>query len=323
MFGYALSIICACVLFFGIAPARAQTWPSKPVRIVTPGGPGGGFDTSARIIAEKLGPLLGQSVVVENRPGGGTLIGTDAVLKAPADGYSLLIGGLSNIALNVGLYKNLPYDPLKDFVPIGLTVSWSFTLVARKDLPQQNLRELVAYAKAHPGELTYASTGNGTGQHVAMAVTAQLAGVKLQHIPYRTAAAAYQDILGGRIDLMFDNASTAMTLVNDGRVKALAVSSAKRQAIHPDVPTVMETGVAPLDMDTWFGIFVRADTPPPIIATLREAMAKLSNDPAVADIVNRTGGNVYHLTVQETETLVRRDVERWTKLLREAEITAD
>jgi tripartite-type tricarboxylate transporter receptor subunit TctC len=305
-------------------PCRADdAWPSHPIRIISPGGPGGGFDTSARVIADKLGPALEDAIVVENKPGAGSLLGTEAVLNAPADGYSILLGGLSNIALNVGLYRDLPYDPLKDLVPVGLAVKWSFTLVSRLDLPQKTLKDVIDFARLNPGKMTYGSTGNGTGQHIAMAVTANLAGVKMQHVPYRSAAEAYQDILGGRIDLMFDNTTSAMALVNSGRVRALAVSSPARQSVHPDVPTVAETGVAPLDMETWFGLFVRAGTPAPIIEKLRTAMAEITSDPALIKTFAATGGQTYHLSPQETEALIKNDVIRWKKLITDTGITAD
>ncbi len=171
--------------------------------------------------------------MVENRIGAGTLVGTEAAAKAPADGYTLLLGALSNIALNPGLYAKLPYDPLKDFTPIGLAVTWSYTLVARKDLPQKDLKELIAFARANPEKMTFASAGKGSGQHIAMAVTAQLAGVKLTHVAYRGAQAAYQDILGGRVDLFFDISSTARSQVDSGTVRALAVSSQRAPGDAP------------------------------------------------------------------------------------------
>ena len=300
------------------APAAAQEYPDRAIKLIVPQPPGGGFDTVARVLADRLGPLLGQAVVVENRVGAGTLVGTEAAAKAPADGYTLLLGALSNIALNPGLYAKLNYDPLKDFTPIGLAVTWSYTLVARKDLPQKDLKELIAYARANPEKVTYASGGKGSGQHIAMAITAQLAGVKLTHVPYRGAQAAYQDILGGRVDLFFDITSTARSQVDSGTVRALAVSSRERQAIHPDVPSVMETGVAPLDMESWFGLFAPAATPAPVLARLRAEFAKVIAMPEVAELFAKTGGRVMKLSLPETEALLKRDVERWTKLIQEA-----
>ncbi len=302
---------------------RAQEFPAKPVRIIVPQPPGGGFDTTARVLAEKLGPLLGQTVVVENRPGAGTLVGTEAAAKAPADGYTLLLGGLSNIALNPGLYQKLPYDPLKDFVPVALPVSYSYTLVARKDLPQNTLKELIDFARANPDKVTYASGGNGSGQHIASAVVAHLAGVKMTHVPYKGAQAAYQDLIAGRVDLFFDITPTARGQVDGGAVKALAVSSRGRQPVHPNVPSVMETGVAQLDMESWFGLFAPAATPAPVLARLRAEMARVMVMPDIVDRFQKGGGMAMKLGTADTEALVKREVERWTKVIREAGIKGD
>ena len=316
-----LALMAACA-WIGVTAAAAQTYPDHPIKIVVPQPPGGGFDTVARILADRLGPLLGQALVVENRAGAGTLVGTEAAARAPADGYTLLLGALSNIALNPGLYAKLNYDPLKDFVPVGLVVTWSYTLVARKDLPHKDLKELVAFARANPEKITYASAGKGSGQHIAMAVTAELAGIKLTHVAYRGAQAAYQDILGDRVDLFFDISSTARAQVDSGSVRALAVSSRERQPMHPDVPTVAETGVAPLDMESWFGLFAPAATPAPVLERLRAEFAKVVAMPDVAELFGKTGGRMLRLSPADTDTLIRVDVERWTKLIKEAGISA-
>ncbi len=311
-------LLTACGVWL-VAPASAQAvYPDRPIKIIVPQPAGGGFDTVARILADRLGPLLGQALIVENRVGAGTLIGTEAAAKAEPDGYTLLLGGLSNIALNPGLYTKLSYDPVKDFAPIGLAVSWSYTLTARKDLPFKDLKELIAYARANPEKITFASAGTGSGQHIATAVTAQLAGVKLTHVPYRGAQAAYQDLLGGRVDLFFDISSTARSQIDAGAVRALAVSTTQRQAMHPDVPTVTETGVAPLDMDSWFGLFAPAATPQPILDRLRAELAKVLASRELAETFAKTGGRVLQLSLTETEALVRRDIERWIELLKNA-----
>lgn len=315
------SIFAACAAIS--TPLAAQDFPSRPLKLVVPQPPGGGFDTVARQLADKLGPLLGQPVVVENRPGAGTLVGTESVARAPADGYTLLLGGLSNIALNPGLYPKLSYDPQKDFVPVGLAVKYSYTLVARKDLPQATLRELIEYARANPEKVTYASAGNGSGQHVASAVMTQLAGVRLTHVPYKGAQAAYQDVIAGRVDLFFDITSTARAQVNGGAVKALAVSSRDRQAIHPALPSVAETGVAPLDMESWFGVFAPAATPPAALARLRAEMDKALAMPDLVARFEASGGRAMRLSVAETEALVKREIERWTRLVRDAGIKGD
>ena len=312
-----LALVLGCLLAL-LPAAAAQNYPERTIKIIVPQPPGGGFDTVARILADRLGPPLGQTVIVENRVGAGTLVGTEAAAKAPADGYTLLLGALSNIAINPGLYTKLPYDPLKDFTPVGLAVTWSYTMVARKDLPQKDLKELIAFARENPEKVTFASAGKGSGQHVAMAVTAQLAGVKLTHVAYRGAQAAYQDVLGGRVDLFFDISSTARGQVDGGVVRALAVSSRDRQAMHPDVPSVMETGVAPLEMESWFGLFAPAATPAPILARLRTEFEKVLAMPDVAELFAKTGGRVMNLSPAETEALLKREVERWTKLVQDA-----
>jgi tripartite-type tricarboxylate transporter receptor subunit TctC len=266
---------------------------------------------------------LGQSIVVENKPGSGTLVGTEAAAKADPDGYTLLMGSVSNIALNMGLYDKLPYDSLRDFEPVGLAVSYSYTLMARKDLPFNSLKELVAHAKANPEKLTYASAGNGSGQHVLAAALWYLAGVKVVHVPYRGAQAAYQDLLGGRVDLFFDLSSTARVQVNAGTVKALAVSGAERNAMHPDTPTILESGVAPLELESWFGYFVPKKTPYDIQERLRGELNKVIAQPELQEVFRKAGGKPMSLSVDQTRALVRRDVERWTKLVRDIGIKAE
>ena len=270
-----------------VAPAARRPIPSQTIKIIVPQPPGGGFDTVARILADKLGPLLGQTVrgrKPHRRRHAGRHRG-----RGQGAGRRLHAAARRAVQYRAqpGLYAKLPYDPLKDFTPIGLAVTWSYTLVARKDLPHKDLKELIAFARANPEKITFASAGKGSGQHIAMAVTAQLAGVKLTHVPYRGAQAAYQDILGGRVDLFFDISSTARSQVDGGSVRALAVSSQERQPMHPDVPSVMETGVAPLDMESWFGLFAPAATPPPVLARLRTEFAKVVAMPEVADALRQ------------------------------------
>ena len=308
-----------------LAPmAWAQgAWPNRPLRVIVPQPPGGGFDFVARALGDRLGKQIGQSVVVENRPGSGTLVGTDAAAKAEPDGYTLLMGSVSNIALNMGLYDKLSYDSLRDFEPVGLAVSYSYTLMARKDLPFNSLKDVVAYAKANPGQLTYASAGNGSGQHVLAAALWHLAGANITHVPYRGAQAAYQDLLGGRVDLFFDLSSTARVQVNAGTVKPLAVSGPERNPMHPDVPTILESGVAPLDLESWFGYFVPSKTPADVQERLRSELAKVIAQPELQENSRKAGGKPLALSTEQTRALVRRDVERWTKLVRDIGIKAD
>jgi tripartite-type tricarboxylate transporter receptor subunit TctC len=308
----------------GIRSVDAQnTYPNRALKVIVPQPPGGGFDFVARLLADRLGKVLGQSVVVENRPGSGTLVGTDAAAKALPDGYTLLTGSVSNLALNMGLYRNLPYDSLRDFEPIGIAVSYSYTLMARKDLPFNSLRDLVGHARSNPGKLTYASAGNGSGQHVLAAALWHLAGVQLVHVPYRGAQAAYHDLLGGRVDVFFDLSPTARVQVDAGAVKALAVSGAIRNPMHPEVPTIMQSGVALLDLESWFGFFAPAKTPPEILERLRGDLTRIVAAPDVIEAFTKSGGRPLSLNTAETRALVQRDVQRWAGLIREADIKAE
>ncbi len=298
------------------AQAQTASYPSKPIRIIVPQPPGGGFDTVARLLADRLGRQMGQSFIVENRPGSGTLIGTDAAAKSAPDGYSLLLGSVSNLALNPGLYANLPYDSLRDFEPIGLAVSYSYTLMSRKDLPFKSLQDVVAYAKANPGKLTYASAGNGSGQHVLAAALWHLAGVDITHVPYRGAQPAYQDLLGGRVDLFFDLSPTARPQVDAGNARALAVSGATRNPMHLDVPTVTETGVAALELESWFGLFAPARTPRDVLERLRTDFGRVASAPELNETFVKGGGKPLNLTGEAARAVVQRDVERWSRLVR-------
>ncbi|MDP1954412.1 MAG: tripartite tricarboxylate transporter substrate binding protein [Polaromonas sp.] len=323
-----LALVAAMAALANVAallPSHAQSgaYPNRVVKVIVPQPPGGGFDFVGRLLADRMGKQTGQGFVVENKPGSGTLVGTDFVAKAAPDGYTLLVGSVSNIALNPGLYRSLPYDSLKDFEPVGLAVGYSYTLMARKDLPLASLKEVVAYAKANPGKLTYASAGNGSGQHVLPAALWHLAGVQITHVPYRGAQAAYQDLLGGRVDLFFDLSPTARVQVDAGNVKALAVSGGQRNPMHPDVPTVQETGVATLELESWFGFFVPARTPPDVLARLRTDLSKVIAAPDVMEAFRKAGGKPMSLNAAETRALVQRDVERWTKLIRDADIKVE
>jgi tripartite-type tricarboxylate transporter receptor subunit TctC len=317
-----MRMILAFALAACCAAAVAQTYPGRVVRIVVPQPPGGGFDAVARTLSEPLAAQLGQPVIVENRPGGGTFVGTEAVAKADADGYTLLLGASANLTLNPSLYAKLPYDP-KEFVPVGLAATFSYTLVARNDLPLASLREIVAYARANPGKLTYASGGNGTGQHIAAAVLFKGAGADITQVPYKGAQAVYQDLIPGRVDLFFDNSATARPHIDGGRVRAIAVSSPERLGYHPQVPTVRETGVLDFEMVTWVGLFARAGTPQAALARLRADFDKVTAQPEVAAMLEKRGARAVRMTVPEAEALIARDGEKWSQLIKAAGIRAD
>jgi len=297
-----------------------DAYPNRAIRVIVPQPPGGGFDFVARAIADKLSGVFKNGVVVENKTGSGTLVGTELAAKSEPDGYTLLMGSVSNLVLNAGLYKNLSYDPLKDFEPIGLAVSYSYTLMTRKDLPFSNLADVVAYAKANPGKLNYASAGNGSGQHILAAALWHLAGVQITHIPYRGAQPAYTDLLGGRVDLFFDLSSTARPQVDAGTVKALAVSGTSRLPVHPQVPTVRETGVAPLELESWFGYFAPAKTPSTELNRLRTEFRKVITSPDVMERFEKAGGKPMAVMGDDAKALQRRDLDRWVALIKAAGI---
>lgn len=314
--------LCLVSLCVGAA-AYAQDFPTRPLRLIVPSPPGGGFDLVARVVADKMAEPLGQSIVIENRAGAGTLIGTELGAKAAPDGYTLVVAGTPNLALNAGLYRALPYDPLRDFTPIGIATAFSYTLIARKDFAPSSLRELVDFARANPEKLSYASGGNGTGQHVAFAVFAHLTKLRALHVPYKGAQAAYQDLLAGRVDLFFDNTSTARSHVDSGAVKAFAVSSRERQPVHPHLPTVIETGIVDFDIESWFGYFAPAKTPSGPVTRLREAFTRALEHPDVVARFQKSGARVLKLSASEADSLVKRDIEKWTRLIRQADLRAD
>jgi len=318
-----MRLVAAALLAIAWCSVNAQAYPARPLRVIVPQPPGGGFDLVARTLSEPFAALLGQPVIVENRPGGGTVVGTDLVAKADADGYTLLLGASANLAFSPGLYRKLPYDPKSDFVPIGLAAGFAYTLVARSDFPLHSLKEIVDYARANPGKLTYASAGNGSGQHICAALVWHLAGVSLTHVPYKGAQAAYQDLIPGRVDVFFDASATARGQVEGGRVKPLAVSGAARLPYHPNVSTVRETGVLDFEIESWAGYFVRAGTPEPVLARLRADFDKVVSSPEIAASFEKRGARPIRLSVRETEALVAREIDKWTRLIRNAGLNAD
>lgn len=317
------ALLVAALLAVIPAPGVTQTYPNRPVRVIVPVGPGGGFDLLARIISPSLSDRIGQPVVVENRPGAGSLVGTEAVAKSPQDGYTLLIGGLSNIAANAGLYKRLPYDPLGDFKLLSLSVTYSLCLTSRKDLPQATVREVIDFARANPGKLSYASAGVGSAQHVAGGLLAQLTGTNMLHVPYKGAGAAQQDVLAGRVDLFFNNCAAVKPFIDSGQVKILAVTGRERSQALPQVPTLIETGVAPLEMDSWIGFFIGSRTPQAIIDRLRTEIAAVIATPDVATRLERDGGRILHISIAESEAYVQAEVNRWRTLIPQAGISVE
>ncbi len=305
------------------APAAAKDFPLHPVRIIVPSAPGGGYDFVARVFAEKWPADLGQPVVVENRAGSGTLLGTQIAAAATPDGHTLLVGGLANLALNPGLFEKPGYDPVNDFTPIGMVGSFTYALVARKDLPQSSLQAVIAEARANPGKLVMAAAGLGSGQHVAAALLGNLARIEMLNVQYKGAQPAYTDLLAGRVDLFFDNTTTARPLVESGRIKAIATSGEVRDRLLPNVPTGIESGLEGLVFESWIGLFAPARTPAPVIEELRRTLGRVMNDTTLRARFESNGWRLSTLSPTEGAALVKSEAERWTQFLRKTGIKAE
>ena len=321
-----ISAIAACVLLSlgGALPAAAQNYPSKPIRLIVPYPPGGGTDFFARAVGAKMSDLLGQSVVVENRPGAATIIGAETAAKAPADGYTVLLGDSATYAVNPHLYRKLPYDPLKDFAPVSLTGRFALLLVANPSaLAATSVNEVIAAAKRAPGKIDYASPGPGSPHHLAMELFMQRAGVRLTHVPYKGAAPAVQDLLGGRIPVMFLDLATGAPQIKAGKLKAIAVASPRRIAALPDVPTIAESGLAGFEAWAWQGLAVPAATPKEIVAKLNAEFIRAINDPALRQKIIEAGIEPLQSTPEEFAAYMRSEQAKWAKVIQEGKISID
>jgi tripartite-type tricarboxylate transporter receptor subunit TctC len=300
---------------------HAQSYPDHPVKIVVPIGPSGSYDILGRLVADELGKRMKASFIVENRPGGGTIVGTKAVIASPPDGYTLLVGGLSNIVFNSGLYKNPPYDPLKELVPVALILNISYTLVGSPNFPHKTVKEIIAAAKASPGTIKLANAGVGTGQHVVGAAFQSITGTKFLEVPYRGSSLAYPDVLSGRVDLFFDSTPAAMPYVKSGQAKGIAILTKNRLSEMPDVPTMTESGVPGMEIDSWIGIFAPAKTPHDVIALLQKNIAEAGPNmkPKLANI----GGELMQVPPDKLTAVVKADTDKWLKIIKDAGITLD
>jgi tripartite-type tricarboxylate transporter receptor subunit TctC len=316
--------IFAAVLIAGCSGAVvAQDYPSRTVRLVVPSVPGGGTDIIARFMAAKMSDALRGSVIVENRPGAGSLNGTESVAKALPDGHTILVGGAFNMSLNPALFKKLTYDAIRDFTPVGILSGYPFLVMVKNDLPVATLAEFVQLAKAQPGKLSMASAGLGTGQHVWGTIVFKSLGLDLVHVPYKGAAPAHQDMLAGRIDVIFDNLSAAKPYVLGGRMKGLALSATSRSTHLPNVPTINETGLADFLCESWFALFAPAATPAPIVDRLRNVVGAVVSGPEFAARVESDGGRPLPMAPAEQIKFVRDELERWTALVKRHGVTLD
>lgn len=298
------------------AQSAAGNYPSRPVKIVVPFGPGGFTDVTARVLAQKLTVAMGQSFVIENKPGAGSIIGTEFVAKAPADGYTLVIVSSTHV-ISPSIYKKIPYDPLKSFAPISKLVDSPYVLLVNPKVPARNVQEFVALAKSKPGTIHYASSGNGSAQHLIGGLFASMAQAPLKHVPYRGSNLAATDLVAGIVESSFAGVPNALVHVPTGKLRALAVSSAKRAAQLPDVPTMQEAGIAGYDASVWLGLLAPAGTPPAIISKLNSEVAKIMTAPDSQKALFDAGVEVSLSSPEALAQLMSNDLARWSKLIKE------
>jgi len=308
----ALLLVC---LFFS-CQAAAQSWPSRPIRLVVPLSPGGFADTPARMLAPRLSGALGRQVFVENKPGAGSTIGANEVAKSPPDGYNLLLTGTPHV-ISPWLYRNMPYDALRDFNHFALVASGPYILVANPQLGVATVRELIAAAKAQPGKIDYASSGNGSAQHLVSALFNSMAGIELNHVPYKGSGPAMQDLVSGQVKVSFAGIPNALSHLKSGRLKALAVSTAKRWPEMPDVPTVAEAGVPGYEATLWLNLAAPAGTPPDIIKRLVDEIAKALQDPDLQKSFHNAGVEATFSGPEATVAYMRSEYEKWGRVVKQ------
>jgi len=317
------AVFAAVLVSIGLAAAaaRAQDYPTRPVTVIVPSTPGGGTDINARIIGDKLSQELGQPFVIDDRPGAGSVVGTVAAAKAPPDGYTLLAGLIADMAVNPSLFTNLPYDPIRDFVPVAMLTKYPFVVVVSNNFPAHSIKELIALAKAKPGEVDYASAGNGTGQHLSTELFKLMTGINLTHVPYRGAQPAYSDVMSGRVPVFFDNLASGLGPVKAGTVRALAVTGTERSPLLPDVPTVAEAGVPGYQYYVWFGLWAPANTPQPIIDKLHAAVTKALVDPAVKERLTAVAGEPFDMPLADITPFVKTEIAKWADVVKRGGVT--
>jgi tripartite-type tricarboxylate transporter receptor subunit TctC len=303
--------------------ASAQTYPSRPITIVVPYGAGGTNDIIARAVAQKLSVSMGQSVIVENKPGAGGNVGAQFVARAPADGYTLLTAPIGILAINKWVYKNMGFDPDKDLTPITMAGHVPNVLLVNASVPAANIGELMRYGKANPAKLSFASMGSGTTGHLSGEMYKMLAGIDMQHVPYKGSAPALNDLLGGHVNMMFDNLPTALPLVKSGKLKAFAVTSAVRTPLLPDVPTLAEAGVKGFEATAWFGFVAPAATPPAILDRLNAEMVKALTEPTARADFAAQGVTIVANSRAEFSKLIAEESVKWKKVVEQSGAKAD
>lgn len=324
MFPFSSRMALLVAVFPGVTvqTARAESYPSRPIRLIVAFSPGGSLDTTARLIAQKLTESTGQAVVVDNRVGAGGIIGSDLVAKAAADGYTLLMASASS-PVHVALYPNGPHNFGRDFAPVTLAASNAYVLATHVGLQANSVKEVIALARAKPGQLNYGSSGVGGLPHLASELFKSLAGVNIAHIPYKGGAQALVDLIGGRLDFMFNSMPLLLPQVRAGKLKMIAVTTAQRAAATPDVPTIAESGVPGYDVNGWYGVVAPVRTPSPVIAKLNSEIVRILRTPGVRQQLKNEGGDAVGSSPEQFAAVIRADIDKWIGLVRSAGIKGE
>jgi tripartite-type tricarboxylate transporter receptor subunit TctC len=316
------SIVCVLALLAS-APAFSQSFPSRPVRFVVPFSPGGSVDTLARTFSPKLADALGQQIVVDNRSGGNGDIGMLIVARAPADGHTIVLGYIANLAIAPSLQAKMPYDPVKDFAPITQPASSPNVLTAHPSVPAKNLKELIALAKASPGKLSFASTGVASVGHLTGELINNLAGIKITHVPYKGSGQAVTDILGGHVNIMYSGFSSTLAHIKAGKLRALAVTGPKRSPALSEVPTIAEQGFPGVEATAWYGVLAPAGTPKPVITRLHGDLVRILKQPDVVQRLDGLGFEIAATTPEQFGAYIRSEIKKWAKVVKASGAKAD
>ena len=317
------SVLLALGLSAIARAACAADYPAKPIKLVVPYAPGGGADGVARIVAKKASEGLGQPIVIENKGGAGAILGTDLVAKAEPDGYTLLLGQSGPISINPAVYKSLPYDPMKDLVPITMTTAYPYILVVNSDLSAGTLAEFVTLARSRPGALNYGSTGVGAANHLVAELFYSRAGLHLTHVPYRGTALAVSDLLGGQLTMVFGDPISVLPHIKSGKLRALAVTSLERSAVAPDVPTVAESGYPGFEALAWHGILAPARTPPAVIGALNREFVNAVHDPETKALLANQAMQTVGSSPEAFAAFIKRDLATWKSVAEAAKVTVE
>ena len=315
--------LLACVAVLAVADANAQPYPNKPIRMIVPFPPGGPIDTMARLAGKFITDSVGQQVVVENRPGAGGVVGSDYVAKAAPDGYTLIMGNAGSHGINAAVYTKLPYDIQKDFAPVSQVAVAPNVMVINPSLPANSVAEFIAYAKANPGKLSYASGGNGSSAHMSMELFKSMSGIDIQHVPYKGSSPALTDVVSGQVVAFIGNMPPTVPLIKAGKLRALAVTTKSRSALMPELPTITEAGLPGFETVAWFGVLAPAGTPPDVVNRLSAEIAKIAKLPDIREKLVAMGAEPVGGTPEEFKAVIDRDIAKWKPLAQKVGIKVD